>query len=198
MELLNRASLFVAQTDEQLVTNVREGSEQAFAELFHRHWDNVYNMIYSRVRDANVTEEMAQEIFMKLWDKRADLTIDNFSAYLYTCVKHRCINYIESQIVRRKHWKYYSAFLRVQDDSTSKAVAFNDLREALEKGLNTIPKKSKMIFRLNRFEGKSVKQIAGEMNLSEKAIQYHLTRSVKELKVYLKEFLSLAGVILWM
>ena len=197
MELLNRAS-FVAYTDEQLITTVRDGSEQAFAELFHRHWDNVYNMIYSRIRQRDVTEEMAQDIFMKLWDRRADVTIDNFSAYLFTCVKHRCINYIESRIIRRKHWEYYSAFLRMQDDSTGKVIAFNDLREALEKGLNTIPKKSKMIFRLNRFEGKSIKQIAGEMNLSEKAIQYHLTRSVKELRLYLKEFLSLACIILWM
>lgn len=188
MELLN-STLFISYTDEQLVTIVRDGNDDAYAELFNRHWQRVYNMVYSRINDRPVTEEMAQEIFMKLWDKRADLVIDNFSAYLYTCVKRRCINYIESKIARKKHWERYKVFLPLQDDSTNKTIAFNDLREALEKGLNTIPEKSKMIFRLNRFDGRSVKDIAGQMNLSEKAIQYHLTRSVKKLRLYLKEFL---------
>ena len=146
-------------------------------------------MVYARISDKAVTEEMTQEIFMKLWDKRAEMTIDNFSAYLYSCVKHRCINYIQSRIVRKKYWERYKVYLPQEDDSTNKAVAFNELREALEKGLNTIPEKSKVIFRLNRFEGQSIKEIAGRMNLSEKAIQYHLTRSVKELRVYLKEYL---------
>ena len=153
-------------------------------------------MIYSRIRERSKTEGMAQEIFMKFWDKRSQLVIENFSAYLYTCVKHRCLNYIESKIVRKKHWEHYKIFLPRQDDSTDKTIAFNDLEEALENGLNNIPKKSKMIFRLNRLEGQSVKEIAGQMNLSEKAIQYHLTRSVKELRVYLKEFLSLATLFL--
>lgn len=195
MKLLN-SSAFVSCTDEQLVVLVHDGNDGAFAELFHRHWDNVYKMIYSRIRESAVTEGMAQEIFMKFWDKRSELMIDNFSAYLYTCVKHRCLNYIESKIVRKKYWGHYKTFLPQQDDSTDKAIAFNDLREALEKGLNNIPKKSKMIFRLNRFEGRSVKEIAGQMNLSEKAIQYHLTRSVKELRLYLKEFLSVAILFL--
>lgn len=200
MKLLRQltSSLFISYSDEQLVATIRDGNDDAYAELFNRHWQNVYNMVYSRIRHRAVTEEISQEIFMKLWDKRADLSIDNFSAYLYTCVKHRCLNYIESKIARKKHWEHYKVFLPVQDDSTSKTVAFNDLREALEKGLNTIPKKSKMIFRLNRFEGRSVKEIAGQMNLSEKAIQYHLTRSVRELRLYLKEFLSVSVFFLWM
>lgn len=197
MKLLNSSS-FIAYSDEQLVAIVRDGNDDAFAELFNRHWEKVYDMIYSRIRQAAVTEEMAQDIFMKLWDKRAELAIDNFSAYLYTCVKHRCLNYIESKITQKKHWEHYKVFLPLEDDSTNKTIAFNDLREALDKGLNTIPKKSKMIFRLSRFEGQSVKEIAEQMNLSEKAIQYHLTRSVKELRLYLKEFLSLLVFIMWM
>lgn len=187
MELL--ITSFASYTDEQLVASVREGNDAAFAELFNRNWDRVFGMVYSRIKDRATTEGITQDIFMKLWDKRADLTIDNFQAYLYTCVKNRCINYIESKIAQRKHWERYKVFLPVEDDSTNKAIAFNDLKEALEKGLNTIPEKSKQIFALSRFEGQSVKEIAGKMNLSEKAIQYHLTRSVKELRVYLKEFL---------
>lgn len=189
-------TLFISYTDEQVIDFIREGSEEAYAELFDRHWENVYNMIYSRIRQREATEEMAQDIFMKLWDKRAELSIRNFSAYLYTCVRHRCLNYIESKIVHKKHWQYYKEFLPAQDNSTDVTIAFNDLRDALEKGLAAIPEKSQTIFRLNRLEGKSVKEIAARMKLTEKAIQYHLNRSTKYLRTYLKEFFLFLALFL--
>lgn len=181
-------SLFASYSDEQLIDAIGNGSDEAYGELFNRHWQHVYNMVYSRVGHHAVTEEMAQDIFLKLWEKRAELSIDNFSAYLYTCVKHRCLNYIEAQITRKKYWEHYRKFLPLQEYSTDRTIAYNDLKEALEKGLATIPEKSKIIFTLNRLEGRSVKEIAVQMNLTPKAIQYHITRSAKELKMYLKEF----------
>ncbi|MBT1704618.1 RNA polymerase sigma factor [Chryseosolibacter indicus] len=189
---------YASYSDEELIRIVRNDSKDAFAELFNRHWENVYNMIYSRIKDVAVTEEMTQEIFMKLWDKRSDLSIDNFSAYLYSCVKYKCINYIESKITQKKHWEHYKTFLPRHDESTSKAIAFNELNEALEKGLATIPKQSKLIFKLNKLEGWSVKEIAEKMNLSEKAIQYHLTKSAKELRLYLKDFVSILILLFWL
>jgi RNA polymerase sigma-70 factor (family 1) len=182
-------SLFGSYSDEQLLETIRNGNDAAYAELFNRHWDHVYRMIYSRIRNAATTEEMAQEIFMKLWDKRNELAIENFPAYLYTCVKHRCLNYIESRITQQKHWVYYREFLSAYDDSTNRTIELNDLRNALDKGLETIPEKSKMIFRLSKLEGKSLKEISEQMKLSQKAVQYHLTRSARELRIYLKEFI---------
>ncbi len=183
-------------TDEKLLDLLRHGDEHAFASLFDRHWDNVFRMIYSRIRDKAVAEEMAQEIFMKLWNKRSELSINNFSAYAYTTVKNKCINYIESCVARKRGWDYYKQFLPDHDNLTEEVVKYNDLRNALDKGLNMIPKKSKLIFKLNRLEGFSIKEIAEKLNLSEKAIQYHLTQSVKELRLYLKDFIFLLIILL--
>jgi RNA polymerase sigma-70 factor (ECF subfamily) len=192
MKLLRQSDKsFAGDSDEQLIAAMREGNHDGFSALFDRHWDNVFRMIYARTGDKEAAEEMAQDIFVKLWDKREELQIENFSAYLYACIKHRCLNYIESRITRKKHWEFYKQFLPAHDDATYKVVALNDLKEALEKGLTSIPEKSRKVFTLNRLEGQTVKEIAGQMNLSEKAIQYHLTRSVRELRLYLKEFLAL-------
>ena len=182
-------SLFADYSDERLVDAIRNGNEDAFAELFNRHWQKVHKLAYSKVRNREATEEIVQDLFIKLWDKRADLSIQNVGAYLYTCVKHRCLNYIESQIAQKKHWEYYKTFLPVSDESTGNAVAFGELMEAIEAGIDLMPEKGKKVFRLNRFEGRSVKEIAHLLNLSEKAIEYYLTQSTKKLRAYLKEFI---------
>lgn len=183
-----------AHSDEDLVELLRTGDVEAFSELFSRHWERVFTIIYKRISEREVAEELTQEIFLKLWDKRVDLVIKNCSAYLYTCAKHSCINYIESQIARKKHWKYYQQFVPTEVNSTNELVELGDLRLALDKGLMTFPEKAKIIFRMSKLEGFSIKEIAVRLNLSEKAIQYHLTRSIKELRLRLKDFL----ISLWL
>jgi RNA polymerase sigma-70 factor (ECF subfamily) len=67
---------------------------------------------------------------------------------------------------------------------------------SLEERVERLPDKSKKEFRLNHFEGYSVSEIANDLNLSEKAIQYHLTRSLKELRLHLKDFIVSLGILL--
>jgi len=68
-------------------------------------------------------------------------------------------------------------------------VEFSNLHDELEKGIRLLPKKTQVVFKLNRLEHKSIAEIAIELNLSQKAIKYHITRSLKELKYHLREFL---------
>jgi RNA polymerase sigma-70 factor (ECF subfamily) len=88
--------------------------------------------------------------------------------------------------VRKKYWDYYKTFVPQVEDSTEKIVNYNQLLEALEQGMEHLPKKTKTIFQLNRLEGRSISEIAKILNLSEKAIEYHLTSSLKHLRVHLK------------
>lgn len=190
--------LFAAYTDEELLGEIRNGNKEAYAELFNRYWEKAFNHVFYRVQDTAVTEEIVQEIFIKFWDKREDLSINSFPAYLHTCVKHKCLNYIEGKIIREKHWSHYKKFLPTSDDSTSKTIDLNDLQEALDRGLDSIPEKTKLVFTLNRFEGKTIKEIALHMNLSEKTIEYHLSRSIRELRLYLKDFFIILCILLTM
>lgn len=176
-------------TDQELLEAIRNDDERAFHELFRRYWKKVHCMAYSRVRSKELTEEIVQDLFISLWNKRASLAITNLPSYLYTSVKHRVLNYIESQIVRRKYWEYYKNYIPQQEEATAQAVEFDALMEAIETGIERLPEKSKKVFRLNRLEGLSIPEIASTLNLSEKAIQYHLTQSLKKLRLHLKDYI---------
>lgn len=190
---------YVNDSDEKLLDAIRLDDEKAFAELFNRHWLKAHILAYSKIHNKEVTEEIVQDLFMTLWDKRATLFINNISAYIYTSVKHKALNYIESRIVRKKYWDYYKVFVPQAEDSTEKIVNYNELLDAIERGMEYLPKKTKTIFKLSRLEGRSISEIAKLLNLSEKAIEYHLTNSLKQMRMYLKDsiiVLMFCGLIL--
>lgn len=155
-------------------------------------------MAYTRVRSKTVTEEIVQELFIALWDKRATQSIKHFGSYLYQAVKFKALNHIRSSLIQKKCWDYYREFLPQEEDSTEMTVEYGDLLDAIERGINSLPEKSKKVFKLNRLEGHSVPEIADLLNLSEKTIQYHLAQSVKKLRVHLKNYIFDLAVLVLM
>jgi RNA polymerase sigma-70 factor (family 1) len=183
-------------TDHALLNAIRDDDEKAFAELFKRYWRKVHAMAYTRLKSKAATEEIVQELFISLWDKRATQSIQHLSSYLYQAVKFKVLNYIHSKLVEEKYWDYYKNFIPQKEDATAIAVEYSDLMEAIEDGMQQLPEKSKRVFRLNRLEGHSVSEIANLLNLSEKAIQYHLTQSVKKLRMHLKNYIFSAAAFI--
>lgn len=174
--------------EEFLFASIRKGDKQAFAELFDRFWSKAFFIAYRKLNDQEATQEVVQEVFITLWNKRESLSIQNFSSYLYACVKNKCLNYIESKIIEKKHWDYYKQFIPKSDFETEKMVSYDTLLEAINTSMESLPKKTRRVFQLNRLEGRSISEIANVLNLSEKTIEYHLARSLKHLKMHLKDF----------
>lgn len=183
-------------SDEALLEAIRQDDEQAFAELIRRYWKTVHTMVYSKVRSLDVTEEIVQNLFISIWDKRSSLSIRNIPAYLYATTRNRVINYLHAQLTYRKHWEYYKQFITREENVTEQDVQVNEIMEALESGINDLPAKSKKIFQLHQREGLSIAEIASSLNLSEKAIQYHLTQTTKRLRLHLKDYMLTALLFL--
>lgn len=184
-----RLSTYEKNTDHDLLEAVGKSDEKAFNELFNRYWRKVHAMAYSRVRSKDITEEIVQELFTSLWDRRQTHSIRNLQSYLFQAVKFKVLNYIESRIVQEKYWDYYKTYVPQKENATQIVVEYDDLLEAIEQGMEQLPEKSKSVFRMHRMEGWSIPEIASKLNLSEKAIQYHLTQSVKKLRVHLKNYI---------
>jgi RNA polymerase sigma-70 factor (family 1) len=184
-------NLFSNYTDEELLSLIKRDDKEAFDALFNKYSRKVSSFAFSKVNSEDVTQEIVQDIFTNIWEKRHSLNIASVPGYLFTAVKYEAINHIKKELTHRKHHKLYKAFVSIR------SVQFNDLKDALEEGVAKLPAKTQLVFNLSRLEGKSIAEIALKLNLSEKAIKYHISRSLKELRLYLKEFLiSIALFIL--
>jgi RNA polymerase sigma-70 factor (ECF subfamily) len=185
------------QTDHNeqlLLQNLREGSVEAFEQIFKLYWRPLYILAKSKVSEHDEAEEIIQNIFSTLWEKRESLLITNLSFYLQRSVKNRVLNLIRERVTQQKYWDHYKTFLpdlRITENS----VAFNDLNEAVEEAVNLLPEKSREVFKLSRMEGRTNAEIAHLMHLSEKAIEYHLTKSLRKLRLHLRDHILILPLL---
>ncbi|HEV7350323.1 RNA polymerase sigma-70 factor [Telluribacter sp.] len=175
-------------SDEQLVTLLGEGRIKAFEEIYRRYWYKLYGIAYHKTGIREEAEELVQEVFLKLWNRRTEVAIRHLGMYLTFAVRNQVYDYIKSQISYRKYQEYLIFQEIHHHQGTEDIVNFSELSEAMEKALNRLPEKSADVFKRSRFENQSVREIALGLNLSEKAVEYHITKSLRFLKENLREY----------
>ncbi|GGH53222.1 RNA polymerase sigma-70 factor [Dyadobacter endophyticus] len=169
------------------------GSREAFAEIYERYWGMLYRLAYQKLRCKETAEELVQELFVSIWVKSGQTNIRELRPYLLTALRFSIINHIESLRVHERFVAYYESFLNQEDNVPVDDLALQDLTEAIERTLEALPEKSKQVFRMSRFEYLTIPEIAERLNLSEKAVEYHLTRSLKVVRGSLRNLGALAS-----
>lgn len=174
--------------DNILLQRLLHGDEQAFIETYDRYWYKLFLSSYRRTKNKGAAEEIVQNLFLKLWEKRGTMAITQLENYLFSSVRNATIDFLNKQMVADKYIEYQKVYLSRQGNTTEEMVQLVYLEEEIEKGLHALSGKSERIFRLHRLDHWPVEKIARHLNLSEKTVHYHLTRSVKFIRSYLQEF----------
>jgi len=180
-------------TDEILVKLLKTSDEKAFKTIYERYWKKLFLHAYYKIHTAVASEEIIQEIFTSLWEKRMSSNIEHLENYLNGAVKFQVINYIRSHKLRQD--KLTKLQVTNTDNSTEAAIAVNNLNAAIQNALALLPEKTREVFTLSRFEQQPVKEIAKRLNLSEKAVEYHITQSLKLMRMHLKEFIVMELIV---
>ena len=184
---------YASYSDAALIDALRANEEDAFAEIYQRYCYPLFSVAYRKLGDREVAKELVQDLFENLWSRRADSHIQQLSSYLFSAIKYRVINHLRVQKVKEG----YELFCRLSaaqagaDTATEDTLALHDLSSALLASVQQLPEKSREIFELSRLEHYSVSEISVRVNLSEKSVEYHLTKSIKLLRSYLREFLMI-------
>jgi len=177
-----------ADDDKILLHRLLQGDEQAYIETYDRYWYKLFLSSYRRTRNKAVAEELVQNLFLKLWEKRGTLAISQLENYLFSSIRNATIDFLNKEMVAGKYLQHQKVFLSLEGNTTEEMVELNILEEEMEKGLQALSGKSETVFRLHRIDNWPVDKIARHLNLSEKTVHYHLTRSVKFIRSYLQEF----------
>lgn len=185
-------------TDEVLLKLLKISDELAFKEIYRRYWQKLFFAALRKIKNRDVAEDIIQTVFLDLWEKRERHSIKNISAYLLTSVKYQVINYIKSAITKKAHLYQINESRKTEDNNNELALLVKELNEAINKAIHRLPQKTQTIFRLSRFERQSNKDISHLMDVSEKVVEYHITQSLKVLRLYLRDFMliDLLAVIL--
>lgn len=170
--------------DSELLSKLRSHDRVAFELLYRRYWQNLYDFAFLKTHDTNTAEEIVQDLFVTIWEKRESLQIKNLRNYLFTAVRNRVIDHYKEKVfaeldnIEPPEAPEYSFFLE-------------ELEATMQNSIAQLPDKTQRIFLLSRFEGKTVRQISADLNLPERTVEYHITQALRMLKVLLKEFIAL-------
>lgn len=176
-------------SDEQLVFLLKANDTHVVREIYNRYWKEVLLVYHRKLQDQEMAEELTQNLFISLWEKRHSAEIKQLRFYLFGAVKYSVINHYKALNIKTKHLENYRLTKPEPENITEKQVLLHDLSAAIEKGIELLPVKTKQVFKLSRMQHQSVKKISADLNISEKTVEYHITRSVKVLKLYLREYL---------
>jgi RNA polymerase sigma-70 factor (family 1) len=183
--------------DKVLLKFLSISDELAFKEIYLRYWKGLYFSAINRINSKEIAEDIIQAVFTALWEKREKHNIQNLSGYLQTAVKYQMINYIKSAISKRSHLSIIAEEDKKQENNADLLLLMQELNGAINNALGQLPQKTQTIFRLSRFEQQSNKEISSIMHLSEKAVEYHISQSLKSMRFYLKDFILADLIVLF-
>ncbi len=168
--------------DEQLLELIRQDDDRlAFGELYNRYWEKIFILAANALASPEEAEECVQDIFFSLWNRRKQLHLQHsLYTYLAVAVKYRVINILD-KAYRQKQRASKMLIEDSYEPSAETLLLEKELLLRLENAVNLLPEKCKLVFRMSREQGKTHKQIAEELQISEKTVNNHLTKALKDI-----------------
>lgn len=170
-------------SEEQLVRLLRESDQHVFNEIYKRHWSGIFLTAKNRLSSEDDAYEVVQNIFLNLWRKRFTFELTkNFGAYFATATKYEILKLLSKQNHRERHTNLLRLELSERDDSTVNQLEVRELMNLLEQSICLLPEKCQLVFRLRVEKEYSQKEIAKELDISEKTVEAHLSKARKHLR----------------
>jgi RNA polymerase sigma-70 factor (family 1) len=173
-------SQYSNNSDEELVKEIQAGSTDAFTEAYNRYWEQLLALGYYYTKDKHTSEDIVHDVFASLWLRRAELPIRSLKAYLATAVKFA----VFKAIARDRHRREVEQGLTflVHTNEVEEKLDARFLLDYLSGVVEELPETARLVFAYSRFEKLSVKDIGIKMDLSPKAVEYHITKALRALK----------------
>ncbi len=167
---------------EVLIDLLKANDRKAFDTIYSRYAGFLYQYAYNILEDEDECTDVVQDIFVWFWTNRQSLNISRLKGYLLAAVKYRLIRVISSS-KRREEILYVlpSRESCLMDDP----LEIKELRQAISDFIETLPPQAQKVFRLSREQYRTNREIATELNISEKTVENHITAVLKKLKAYL-------------
>jgi RNA polymerase sigma-70 factor (ECF subfamily) len=183
--------------DGALLRRMEQDDEQAFRVIYERYWETMYAYVYNRLHVHESSQEIIQNVFFSLWDKRHALRITtSLPSYLFGASRHGLLNTLRAERVRLSYAADFSVFMAQQHDhSNEEWQNLKDLERAIEESLAQLPEKCRTIYHMSRNQHLSIQKIAAQLNLSTKTVENNLTQALKHLRTSLGDFIAL---VIWL
>ena len=164
-----------------------------FEELFTKYYSMLCIIAYDYVRDRSLAEEMAQETFLTIWEKRNTIVVtDAIKFYLVKATQNTCLQYLRKKKIETQsiHTVYSEIFIPWSDDYPLGQLFEEEISTILNRTVQSFPPKIQKVFLLSRYREMTYSQIAAILNVSENTVKTQIKIALSRLRNALKEYLN--------
>jgi RNA polymerase sigma-70 factor (family 1) len=170
---VNVNNVLYDENESDLLQRVAAGNEHAFRLLVEKYSGLLYKFIHRHTNDPQLSEEIVQDIFIKIWQTRETLTgLRSFRAFLLVVSRNHVLNTIKKMMrEKKKQWEWQKENTSLQEEDQQE---LEEVFGLIDDAVNRLPPQQKRVWILSRREGLKYEQIAAEMNISKDAVKKYL------------------------
>lgn len=178
-----------------------ETAGNSFNDIYTSYYKKSFFFAKSYVHDDLAAEDIASDSLIKLWEKLKSDSIEEkyMLPLLLTILKNKALDYLKHEEVKRNafeamvDWQQQELSFRISalEACNPSEIFSEEVENIISRTLNTLSEQTRQVFVLSRFENKSNKEIAEEMEISVKGVEYHISKALKALRITLKDYLPL-------
>ncbi|SDK73853.1 RNA polymerase sigma-70 factor, ECF subfamily [Pedobacter sp. ok626] len=183
--------------NEVLLTKLRNGDELAFAQIYNLYRSKMYIYAYNLCKSSETAEEIVQEVFIRLWQKKAQINTElNFSAYLKKITLNHVLNHLKKVAREKSLQDEIFHYIETIRNTTEDNLLEKELLKTYDEAIENLPPQKKIIYQMSRNEEMSHDQIAEKLNISKNTVKNHMVEATKFIRSYVSKHGSIVCFII--
>lgn len=184
-----------AYDDHELMDSIKNDDQLAFGELFDRYNALLFNHIYQKLLSVGDTQDIVQDIFIKLWERRREIVCENIAGYLFKAARNKVLNVIKHRQVIVQYENDFKNFARHNlVNATENTIRKNEIEAMLNAEIEKLSPRMRQVFLLSRRDNLSHQEIADRLGITKYTVNDHIKSSLRILKTKMGLIITL---ILW-
>lgn len=179
-------------SEEQLLLKaLSRGDEAAFKSLFLKYFQRVRRFIDRLLQDGGAAEDMAQDIFLRIWQNRESMAeVANLNAYMYNASRNAVHQYLRHKLVVQRYNEEngHDAVGEVSDNNVENHLFAEELLTLITYTVDNMPLQRRTIYNLSRVDGHSNDEIADLLSISKRTVENHITAALSDIRKVLRNF----------
>lgn len=183
--------------DSLVIHGLRQGRESAFESLFREFYTGLCVYAKKYVYDQETAEEIVQQLFCKLWEKRETLEIKgSVKSYLFNATRNNCLSHLRHEKIKANYQQETIASHKEESPEFDDMMQTAELNHLIQKTIADLPEQCRKVFLMSREEGLKYKEIAEQLGLSQKTVEAQMGKALKRIRKALEGYLTL--IFIWM
>ncbi len=176
----------ILNNESELIHLMIQGDKKAFRRLFDHYWNNIYTTAFALTKSAELSEELVQDIFLKIWLKRDMLTnVTNFGGYLFMVAKHHIYNELRRKTSEKSFTTHLDQYFSSIAAGPDQAIILKETKQLIENAVKQLPDQQRTVYELSRNDGMDQSGIAEKLGISKFTVKSHMNKALQKIRQYL-------------